>query len=55
MADAAQKEAAFVKVEQTFRALAEAVRELKALGVHEMEVEARLGPVFDELEHVFDG
>jgi hypothetical protein len=53
MADAAQKEAAFAKVEQTFRAMAEAARELKALGVTEQECEARPGPVLDELELVF--
>lgn len=55
MPDAAQTEAAFAKVEQLFRALADAARELKALGVSEMECEARLGPVLDELEGVFGG
>jgi hypothetical protein len=53
MADAAQKEAAFAKVEQAFRALADAVRELKALGVTAAECEARIGSVLDELEEVF--
>jgi hypothetical protein len=53
MADAAQKEAAFVKVEQAFRALADAVRELKSLGATEADCEARIGPMLDELEEVF--